>query len=127
MAAEANLDKQDFHHDTILIPAHPKGFSEVFLGEKRWPSLRIDAKKAGDIKFLAVYQTRPISAITHYVEIKSFEPLSRKGRYSVEFKGDPIEIRPVKFTESDTCAIQGPRYANLRSILNAKRLDEAFK
>jgi hypothetical protein len=75
--------------DTIVVPAHPKGFEEVFLGEKRWPNLKIDQKRKAYVRFIAVYQTRPVSTITHYVEVERFDPLEQKGRYTVIFKGEP--------------------------------------
>lgn len=112
--------------NTIVVPSHPKGFDEVFLKQRRWPNLKIDKDRKEHVKFIAVYQTRPVSAITHYAEIERFEPLPRVGRYNVFFKGNPIEIRPVPFTSADICAVQGPRYTTLINIQNAKNLTGAF-
>lgn len=112
--------------DTIVVPAHPKGFGEVFLAEKRWPNLKIDKRKLMTVKFIAVYQTGPVSAITHYAEIARFEALQRVGRYDVILKGEPIEINHVRYTNSDICAVQGPRYTNLELVLTARHLARAF-
>lgn len=112
--------------DTIVVPARPKGFSEVFLAEKRWPNLKIDKRRRCNVKFIAVYQTGPVSAITHYAEIARFEPLQRIGRYDVFLKGDPIEINPVRYTDADICAVQGPRYTMLKLVLTASHLARAF-
>lgn len=112
--------------DTIVIPAHPKGFNDVFIAEYRWPNLKIDKKKHQQVRYIAVYQTKPISAITHYAEIESFEPLERHGRYDVLLRGKPVCVGPIPFTHADTCAIQGPRYTSLSLILKAERLDQAF-
>ena len=115
-----------FKYDTIVVPAHPKGCRNVFLAEKKWPSLKIDKEKKKFIKYIAVYQTVPVSAITHFAEIREFIDLIQKGRYEVIFKGAPTPINPVRFTPMDVCAVQGPRYSTLNKILNASSLDQAF-
>lgn len=113
--------------DTIVVPAHPLGFAEVYLGQKRWPNLKVDGRRLPNLKFVAVYQTKPISAITHYASIERFEPLDRVGRYTVFFTKIPTELEsPVRFTHADICAVQGPRYTTIELILSAKSLSRAF-
>lgn len=112
--------------DTIVVPAHPKGFREVFLTEGRWPNLKMDKMRRSNVRFIAVYQTGPVSAITHYAEIARFEPLSRTGRFDVFLKGNPIEINAVRYTDADIWAVQGPRYTMLELVLNASHLARAF-
>ncbi len=113
-------------NDTIVVPARPKGFREVFLGKKSWPNLKICGSKTHCIKYIAVYQTSPVSAITHYAIIKEFRPLGRKGRFDVILEEDPVEIKAVRFTADDVCAVQGPRYTTLINILSATHLALAF-
>lgn len=112
--------------DTIVVPAHPEGFTEVFLGEGRWPNLKVDKKRLERLRFVAVYQTKPVSAITHYAKIDRFDALDRVGRYNVIFSGKAIEIKAVKFTSADVCAVQGPRYTRIELVLNANSLSRAF-
>ena len=99
MNADDSLDYRATF-DTIVVPAHPKGFQDVFLGQSRWPNLKVDRKRLKELKFVAIYQTKPVSAITHYAEIKSFLPLERVGRYDVAFSNGPCELAPVKFTST---------------------------
>lgn len=112
--------------DTIVVPAHPQGFNEVFINKRMWPNLKMDTRRRNNIKFIAVYQTKPVSAITHYAEIKCLETLETKGRFNVFLSGEVVEIEPVRFTNADICALQGPRYTNLQLILSAKHLSRAF-
>lgn len=112
--------------DTIVVPAHPQGFKDVFLGQERWPNLKVDGRRLGALKFIAIYQTKPVSAITHLAEIDGFTPLERVGRYDVKFKGSPTEINHVAFTPADVCAVQGPRYTSMELVLKAKSLSRAF-
>lgn len=112
--------------DTLVVPARPKGFHEVFVGERRWPNVKIDKKRMSEVKFVAVYQTVPVSAITHYAEIDHFEPLQKAGRFDILLKGEPIEISRVPFTDADAWAVQSPRYTSLKLILSATHLAGAF-
>jgi hypothetical protein len=112
--------------NTIVVPAHPKGFDEVFLKEHRWPNVKIDRRRIEIVKYIAVYQTGPVSAITHYAEIGSFTSLKRTGRFDLVLKGGPIAIGPVPYTAEDVCAVQGPRYTKLNLILSARHLAHAF-
>ena len=52
--------------DTVVVPSHEDGFKEVFLGENRWWSVRIHPAMLKQLKYVAVYRTAPISAITLY-------------------------------------------------------------
>lgn len=121
-----DIAKEQACLDTIVVPAHPDGFQEVFLTQKRWPNVKIDKRRRESIKFVAVYQTKPVSAITHYATIKRFEPLKQAGRYDVVFDGMPTQVKPVKFTDADKCAVQGPRYTSLELIFAATHLARAF-
>ena len=51
--------------DTIVVPANKEGFNEVFLGKNQWYAIRISSSMIDRIKYIAGYQTTPISAITH--------------------------------------------------------------
>ena len=112
--------------DTLVVPAHPKGFREVFLEKRKWQNVKIDKRRMFSLKFIAVYQTAPVSAITHYAEIERLEPTQRVGRFDALLRGEPIEISPVRYTNADICAVQGPRYTRLELLLAASHLTRAF-
>lgn len=113
--------------DTIVVPAQEDGFAETFLGENRWYQIRINASMIPKIKYLAVYQVAPISAITYFAEVASIEPWQDGSKYVVNFKGTPEEVGPLRLVPAGKAkALQNIRYTSLNRIKNARNLDEAF-
>lgn len=113
--------------DTIVVPAQEDGFTETFLGENRWYQIRINSSMIPKIKYLAVYQVAPVSAITYFAEVASIEPWQDGNKYVVNFKGIPEKVGPLKLIPGGKAkALQNIRYTSLNRIKNAKNLDEAF-
>lgn len=113
--------------DTIVIPAQEDGFNETFLGENRWYQIRINSSMISYIKYLAVYQVAPISAITYFAEVESIEQWQNGNKYVVNFKTNPQKIGPIRLVpKGKTKALQNSRYTSLSRLMNAKNLDEAF-
>ena len=111
--------------NTIVVPAQEEGFKKVFLGENSWYSIRISGGKLNDIKYIAAYQTLPISAITHYAEVESIEPYGDGEKYKLNFKAPAIKIKPIE-QEGKNVSLQAPRYTSIEKLLNAKNMHEVF-
>jgi len=107
-------------NDTIVCPGWPANFEETFLGEKRWYPVRINPERKPYVKYIAIYVTSPISAVTHYGEVASIEPCRETdweykecpNVYTIKLKGEPIEIGPVKIQP-----IQSHMYTSLEELL----------
>jgi hypothetical protein len=113
--------------DTIVVPAQEDGFRETFLGENRWYQIRINASMISHIKYLAVYQIAPVSAITYVAEVASIEPWQDGNKYVVNFTNAPQKIGPIKLVQGGKVKqLHNSRYASLDRLKNAKNLDEAF-
>ena len=52
--------------NTLVCPAKEDGFKKVFLGEKVWYAVKLNPERIPDIKYIAMYQSAPISKITYY-------------------------------------------------------------
>jgi hypothetical protein len=111
--------------DTIVVAANEGGFNEVFLGQDCWYAIRISSSMIDRIKFIAGYQTAPISAITHYAEVSKIEKYRDSGKSIVYFKDKAKEIGPIKLASSYK-APQAPRYTKFEKLLDAKNLDDVF-
>ena len=113
--------------DTMVCAAQEEGFQRAFIQEKAWWAVRINQKYLDHIKYIAIYRVAPISAITHYGKVAKIEPYENTGKYKLYLKGDPLELKPpVGLGNNIYLKPQGPRYALLGKILQAKQLDDIF-
>jgi len=113
--------------DTIVVPANEEGFNEVFLGNDQWYAIRISSSMIDRIKYIAGYQTAPISAITHYAEVSKIKKYKDTGKYIVYFKEPAKKVGPIKLTTGKSGkAPQAPRYTIYEKLLKAKTLEDVF-
>lgn len=113
--------------DTVVVPANLQGFKEEFVGNNQWFAIRISSSMLDKIKYIAAYQTAPISAITHYAEVASIEKWENTNKYILHFKGAAKKINPIKLeTKKKGSAPQAPRYTSFDKLIKAKNLSQAF-
>jgi len=113
--------------DTIVVPANEEGFNEVFIGQNCWYAIRLSSSMVDRIKYIAGYQTAPVSAITYYAEVLKIEKYRDSGKYIVTFKDRAKKIGPIKLTGNRKgMAPQAPRYTNIKKLLKAKTLIDVF-
>ncbi len=110
----------------VVVPAQEEGFKAVFLGERRWRAIRIAGGKLQQIRYIAAYQTKPVSAVTHYAPVAEIEPYGEGGKYQLVFSGPPVEIKSIPFADAPAGLMQGPRYTTLGKLLAAKTVTELF-
>ncbi len=113
--------------DTIIVPAQEDGFQNVFIGENYWYAIRIGGGKLNDIKYIAAYQTAPISAVTHFAEVESIEPYGDGGKYKLNFVAQAKSIGPIKFGGGKQGTLQSPRYTTYEKLLTAKDVMSLFQ
>lgn len=123
---EPTKEKIKEEKNTIVVPAQEEGFNRVFIDSQSWYAIRISGGMLDNVKYIAGYQTAPISAITHYAEVKSIEPYGEEGKYKLNFVGKAIKLEnEIKF-DLPKGAMQGPRYTNVDKLLKAKKMSELF-
>lgn len=113
--------------DTIVVPAREDGFQKVFVGEKCWYAIRLNARYIPKLKYIAAYRVAPIAAITHLAEIERIEPYGNTGKYLLRFLEGAKPIGPIPRTENDQASMQSSRYALKEKLMAATRLDEVWK
>ncbi len=114
--------------DTLVCPAKEDGFNDVFLNENRWFAVRINPQRISKIKYLAMYESKPISAIRYIGVVKEIKPYKNSGKYEIILEGKPTKIKPIKAT-GDTLSLapQSPRYTIKSLIDKATTLADIFK
>jgi len=115
--------------DTVVVPAHEDGFRDVFLRENRWYPVRIRQDIRSRLKYLAVYQTAPVSAITHIARIASIDPWKDTDKVEVIFAGPAREIGPIPLVKGGRVrpgALQNLRYTTKRRLDSAANLDDIW-
>jgi hypothetical protein len=110
----------------VIVPAQEDGFHNVFLGENSWYAIRISGGMLQKIKYIAAYQTKPISAVTHYAPVSTIEPYGEEGKYRVTFSEPAKPIGPIPFADSAQGMMQGTRYTTLAKLLSARKMTELF-
>src|SRR5271157_2649345 len=110
--------------DTIIVPAQKDGFEKVFLGQDCWYAIRISEDMLDKIKYIAAYQTQPVSAVTHYAPVDRIEPYGEGGKYKLVFSEKAKAIAPIPFGDAPQGAMQGPRYTTFAQLMAAKKLTE---
>ena len=112
--------------DTIVVPAKEDGFKEVFLGEDCWYAIRISGGMLDKLKYIAAYQSQPISAITHYASVSHIVPYGEGGKYKVVFSEKAKKIGPIPYGDAPSGAMQAPRYTNFTKLQKAKKLTDVI-
>jgi len=110
-----------------VVPANEEGFNEVFLGENCWYAIRISSAMKERIKYIAGYQTAPVSSITYYAEVDKIEKYRDTNKYILYFKDKAKKIGPITLPKAKKrIAPQAPRYRNYKKLLKAKTLSDIF-
>ena len=112
-------------YDTVIVPALKEGFDRVFIGENKWWAIRLAGGALSKIKYIAAYQTAPVSAITHIAEVSSIQLYGDTSKYQVNFSGPAKQIEPIKL-DKPSLALQNIRYTTREKILKSKTLSELF-
>lgn len=113
--------------DTVVVPAREDGFLETFMGENRWYAIRMHGTMRPQIKYIAVYQIRPVSAITHIAQVASIEPWKETDKYVVNFAEPAQKVGPIPWVKGGRVkALQSLRYTTYERLCSAKTLDDIW-
>ena len=116
--------KTGTQRDTIIVPAKSEGFKEVFLGENCWYAIRIAGGMLGKIKYVAAYQSSPISAITHTAPVSHIVPYGERGKYKIVFSEPAKPIEHIPLGKAPSYTMRSPRYTSFSKLLKATKLKD---
>lgn len=113
--------------DTVVVPAREDGMQEVFLDKNCWYAVRIHGAVRSQIRYIAVYQVAPVSAVTYVAPVKSIEPWKDSGKVVLHFSEPAKPIGPLPLVKGGRVrALQNLRYTTHERLMKAKTLDEVF-
>jgi restriction system protein len=119
-------EKKAFKFNTLVCAAKEEGFKEAFLEQKAWWAVRVKKENLSAIKYLALYQVAPISAITYYGEVKEIKQYEETDKYII-YVHNTIKLKnTIKLGKNRYLKPQGPRYTTLTKVLKGKTLDDIF-
>jgi hypothetical protein len=113
--------------DTVVVPAREEGFQRVFIGQNCWHAVRIHGMVRPQIKYIAAYQVKPVSAITYLAPVKSIEPWKDTGKVVIYFAEPAHRIGPLHLVKDGRVRpLFSLRYTTHERLLKARDLDGAF-
>ena len=126
LVSTQSTTKQKGLRNTIVVPAQREGFESVFMEEDCWHEIRISGGMLEKIEYIAVYQTNPVSAITHYAPVSRIEPYGENGKYRLVFSEKARTVGPIAFGDAPKGSMQGHRYTTIDRLRKAKTLRDLF-
>jgi len=112
--------------DTIVCPAFEDGFKQAYVNSNAWWAIRISQKAREQLRYLAIYEKSPVSAVRNYAEIDRIEPYKDSGKFIVYLNNK----KPISSIELDKgikgVAPQSSRYTTLSKLLKAKKISELW-
>lgn len=115
--------------DTIVCPARPRGFKNVFLGENRWYAIRMSAAMIPQIKYIAMYETNPYSGIRWIGYVQDIKPFRDTDKFEIIMSGKEELDNPLRLTPEEYqlgVAPRGPKYTKMELLIKAKKLGDIF-
>jgi len=113
-------------YDTIVSPCSGDGFQTAFVEHNAWWAVRIGKPAMSKLKYVALYEAAPISAIRAYAKITQIEPMpDEPGRYKIHHDGTVQYLsQPVVLGENTNLSLQGSRYYRLSDIIASNTIGE---
>jgi hypothetical protein len=112
--------------NTVVVPARSDGFKRVFLGENCWHAIRISGGMINRIKYIAAYQTSPVSAVTHYAQVARIESYGNEGKYKLIFS-EPATILDKQIPLGGSSSqMQRSRYTNFNKLFTSESISDLF-
>lgn len=115
--------------DTIVVPAKPINYKKIFKDKNCWHGVRIAEWRKEKIMHLAIYQTAPVSKVTHYIHIDKIQPWDKDDKKcELIFKGDCHALKSgIELTSKNKkFIIRNSRYTTIEKINKATCLEELF-
>ncbi|MDD3625866.1 MAG: DUF4357 domain-containing protein [bacterium] len=117
----------NFKYNMIIVPSKKEGFERAFLVKNAWWAIKINEKHWDSIKYIAAYQSYPISAVTHWAEVERIEKYKNTGKCILYFKKKVTKLKyPLKLDDKRYTPFSS-KYTTFEKFKKAKKVSELFK
>lgn len=119
--------KKTANYNLVIYPGHEDGFKQEFLDNNQWYPVRINASNIDKVEYIAIYISKPTSAITHYAKVLGYQSLKDyPGKYNVLLdKNKIIKLdNPVPLGNCSPVATRSPKYTTLEKLKKAKSFSD---
>jgi len=124
---KTRLGKSDDIDTIVCATQEQESLNRLFLNEHRWFAVRIGSKMKDKIKYLAMYESAPISEINYIGEVKKIKPYRNSVKSEIVLSGPPKKIGPITLTKKNPhLAPQSHKYTIKKWIDEAETLEDIF-
>jgi len=113
--------------DIIVCPGQNWGIEEVLLKQHRWYAVEINKERISSLKYLAIYEKKPIKGIRYIGKIKKIQPYNDSGKYEILLDGSVKKIKIIKRSKNKPNLAPQNRQYTLKKLLDkAEWLEDIF-
>ncbi len=114
-------------YDTIICPAFEDGFKTAFIEQNAWWAIRMSQEARERVKYLAIYEKKPVAAIRYVAEVDKIEPYKNSGKFIVYLKNRK-QVGPIKLDVGTRgVAPQSPRFTTISKLSKASKVSELWR
>ena len=113
--------------NTVVVPAYEEQVQKIFLEKDCWYGIAMAPDKRSRIRYIAIYQTYPQSAITYVAKVRSIEDWSDDPKKCVlNLAEKPRKIGPIRLVKKSKGQLRRSRYTNYERLVHAQSLNDVF-
>ena len=111
--------------NVIVCPSNEEGL-ELFLKTQSWHQVKIWHERIPYIKYVALYETSPISAIRYYGRVQKIQPYKDTDKYEILLKGKTRRLQNSIVLAHSKKVPQASRFTSVSLLRNGKTIEDIF-
>jgi len=116
--------------NTIICPSREEGL-KFFLKTQSWNAVKIWHERIPYIKYIALYEAAPVSAIRYYGKVQQIKPYKGtdkgSGKYEIILKAKPQKLQNPIVLGGSTKVPQASRFTSMLLLRKGKTISDIFK
>ena len=110
--------------DMIIVVANQIRFRRQVIEQRMWYPISLDDNRLGALRWIAIYNTGPVCAITYLARILSIKPYRNSGKYQINF-AEPLQLMSsIRLDPENVARLAGHRYSWVQRLNQAKFISD---